>query len=759
MTTLRRRIVTGLAILTSLLAGCGGGDSQPGSDSGAQHVVVAPSNGSALTVQQGDVVGPVSKAEEPAAAGYVATPALWVLPSAEASKSFSSNALTWPGGYTVNQVRRAYGFDKISGTGAGQTIAIVDAYGCPTIQSDLAAFSQAAGLPSPQLTIAYQGGGPPKSSDAGWALETALDVEWAHAMAPDARILLVVTQSAGGSDLLAGIDLAVAQGATQVSLSWGGGEFVGEQTLDGHFNRAGVSFFASSGDSGAGVSWPAVSTYVCAVGGTTLKLDSVGNVTSETAWSGSGGGKSAYVTIPTWQKQNASASATSGTARGVPDVSYDADPATGFNVYMTTPYNGRTGWFGLGGTSAGAPQWAAMCAVANSARAATGRSGINQINGLMYGFSSSAWRDVISGSNGLPATSGYDLVTGLGSPTTSIINGLITGVANAPAPTPTPSPVTSPSPSPKPTPTPTPTPTPRPSPTPAPSPTPVATPTPVAGGTRTSLNLETALPWSTAVIDTTAYAGYIDAAGQVRLARSVGGGTWAPWLGLGLTSTDPVALVAYKGVLVVAARSGGTLLLCSVTTAGTITPFTSTGQSTRTAPCMTTDERGVYCFIAWAGGSTGQTTYVSNVLLDARTGRPNVNSNVYAMPAIFNTQDRPAVAAVQVSNYIGVVCAVRGTGACYNRLVTSFPNANAVCTSISLSSAPSLTSINGKLYVAYKGLSDQQSYLGNVTSSGVSPSVLSSPTSVAPTLTQWNGRLLDASVANGKMCLESIAPW
>jgi len=206
------------------------------------------------------------------------------------------------------------------------------------------------------LSIVYPQGKP--TSNSGWALETSLDAEWAHVVAPAAKIVVVVAKSSSLSDLLTAVDYAVKTvGAKQVSMSWGSAEFSSETSYDSHFNKSGVTFFASSGDRGAGVMWPAASPYVVGVGGTTLQLDSSGNVISETGWSGSGGGVSAYEAKPAfqnvWQKAG---------KRSVPDVSYNADPYTGFPVYITN-YGGSTGWITVGGTSAGAPQWAAQQAL------------------------------------------------------------------------------------------------------------------------------------------------------------------------------------------------------------------------------------------------------------------------------------------------------------------------------------------------------------------------------------------------------------
>jgi subtilase family serine protease len=154
--------------------------------------------------------------------------------------------------YTPAQVRQAYGINQLSQTGAGQTIAIVDAYDDPTIASDLHNFDRTFGLPDPTFTKVSPSGTTP-SYDSGWAMEISLDVEWAHAIAPGAKILLVEASDASYSSLLTAVDYATTHGANQVSMSWGGSEFVSEATLDTHFNHPGITYTASSGDSGAAV--------------------------------------------------------------------------------------------------------------------------------------------------------------------------------------------------------------------------------------------------------------------------------------------------------------------------------------------------------------------------------------------------------------------------------------------------------------------------------------------------------------------------
>lgn len=322
---------------------------------------------------------------------------------------------SYPTGYSPAKLRTAYGLDKISGTGAGQTIALINAYGNPNMASDLTTFDNYYGLSTANLTVHKMG---TLSTDAGWAMETSLDVEWAHAMAPDAKILLVEATSASNSALLSAIDYANNNGATAISMSWGGSESKSETTYDSHFSHSGTLYFASSGDDGAGAEWPAASTKVIAVGGTTLTLDSNGNRISETAWSGSGGGVSSYESEPTWQ-QNLGIS-TYRTKRAIPDVALDADPNTGASVYCSVSQSdGTSGWYTVGGTSLSSPATAGIVSDLNeSGSVITGADSFYDLAGTYdYTNSYDAFNDVTSGDNGYYyADTGYDAVTGLGSP-------------------------------------------------------------------------------------------------------------------------------------------------------------------------------------------------------------------------------------------------------------------------------------------------------------------------------------------------------
>jgi subtilase family serine protease len=342
---------------------------------------------------------------------------------------------TLPSGYSPAQVSAAYGFSLIdsNGDGAGQTIAIVDAYGSPTIQSDLDTFCATYGLPLTSVSVYYPQGVPPANS--GWAAETMLDVEWAHAMAPGATIAVIVSKDASINNLLAAVNYAYTTvNASVVSMSWGAGDFSGSSTYNSYFNHPGMSFVASSGDTGGVMTWPASSTNVLSVGGTSLIIDSNNTIASESVWIGSGGGVSRYVPLPSYQ-----VGFNNNSGRGNPDVSYVADPYTGMAVYLSDPVAKTSGWYVYGGTSAGAPQWAALIARRNS----LGNGSTTAINPILYGNAKTNYaglfRDITSGSSGFLAVTGYDLATGLGSPVAMNIASLPSAVAT-PTPTPKPTP-------------------------------------------------------------------------------------------------------------------------------------------------------------------------------------------------------------------------------------------------------------------------------------------------------------------------------
>lgn len=329
-------------------------------------------------------------------------------------------AETAPKGYGPAQFRGAYGLPSSAAT--AQTIAIVDAYDDPNIAKDLNTYSAQFGLPqcnsaNPCFQKVNQSGsasGPFPRADAGWSLEIALDVEVAHAICPNCKILLVEASSNSLSNLAAAVNTAAKLGADEISNSYGGSEYSSEVN-DTAYNHPGVAVTVASGDNGYGsFGFPAASPSVITVGGTTLTLGAGNTYGSESVWSGAGSGCSLYVKAPAWQSFLTACAGKRGTA----DVAADANPSTGAAVYDTVRYQGRSGWFQVGGTSLSSPLVAAVYALAGGLPSGTtGASGL-------YGHvgDSTVLHDVASGSNGSCSTImckgsvGYDGPTGVGTP-------------------------------------------------------------------------------------------------------------------------------------------------------------------------------------------------------------------------------------------------------------------------------------------------------------------------------------------------------
>jgi hypothetical protein len=377
-----------------------------------------------------------------------ATPFAHVLPSGAPEPSGGPGQ---PPGYSPAQISQAYGFNQITfssgtvtGDGSGQTIALIDAYDQPNIAGDLATFDAMYGLAAPpRFTKVNQSGGTAyPAANQSWGLEISLDVEWAHAIAPGANILLVEANSNSYSDLFAAVNYARQQsGVVAVSMSWGGSEWSTENTFDGYLTtpigHAGITFIASTGDSGSSGApeYDSISPNALAVGGTQLTTDGSGNYQGETGWSGSGGGLSAYESQPGYQRGVVTQSST---MRGVPDVAYDGSSNSPFAVYDTSVY---TGWLQVYGTSAGAPQWAALIAIADQGRSLLGKTsldGASQTLPDLYALGpgnanySTYFHDVTTGSNGgYAAGTGYDLVTGLGAPVANQIVASLVGSSSS----------------------------------------------------------------------------------------------------------------------------------------------------------------------------------------------------------------------------------------------------------------------------------------------------------------------------------------
>ncbi len=358
-----------------------------------------------------------------------------------------------PTGLTPTQIRHAYGFDQITfgsvqGDGSGQTIAIIDAYDSPTIASDLVSFdaywtAHGYNLPDPPSfkRVAQDGStNYPSTDPAGagnpngtWEVETALDVEWAHALAPKASILLVEANSPSESDLFsAAVNYARNQpGVAAVSMSFGGTESTSDPSFNSIFTtpgtHTGVTFLSSTGDNGEPAGYPAYSPNVVAVGGTTLNVDASGNYLGEAGWSDSGGGISAVEPQPAYQ--NVLAAPYNTALRTAPDVSFDADPNSGVSLYDSWDFGTTTPWLQVGGTSFSSPSWAALIAIADQGRVAAGETaldGATQTLPKLYAMSSADFNDVTTGNNGFAAGPGYDLVTGRGTPKAAlVVNDLI----------------------------------------------------------------------------------------------------------------------------------------------------------------------------------------------------------------------------------------------------------------------------------------------------------------------------------------------
>ena len=384
--------------------------------------------------------------------------------------------------YSPQGIRNAYHVTSVLDmgfTGKGQTIVIIDSYGSPTIRQDLKVFDKGYGLPDPPSfrilaplgTIAFN---PTLYPDQiSWAYETTLDVEWSHALAPDANIVLMtspVDETEGVQGLPEFLFLekyAVSHNLGKIiSQSWAATENTlftpGGRQLFKQFNdfykqagQEGVTFFASSGDSGSSnvdingntypfptVGFPALSPYVTAVGGTSLYATANGSYRYETVWDevalgagAGGGGISQVFKEPDYQKANLPGSVQSELKgyRGLPDISYNADPLTGILIYesFTTP----AGYVLIGGTSEGSPQWAGIIADADQMAGHP----LGFLNPALYQignskYAGSSYHDITIGNNGYngvpgyDATPGWDLATGWGTPKAS---GLIPALINA----------------------------------------------------------------------------------------------------------------------------------------------------------------------------------------------------------------------------------------------------------------------------------------------------------------------------------------
>jgi subtilase family serine protease len=360
--------------------------------------------------------------------------------------------------YGPKQIREAYNIQPLldNGTrGQGSTIVILDAYQAPNIQADLNRFDQAFGLDDANLDIIAPDGLTPfnsqDSNQVDWSAEISLDVEWAHVVAPAAKIDLVLAKSDMDLDILSALNYSIDNNLGDViSMSFGGNEACtdGLQLWHEAFKEAtsqGITLLASTGDSGAAetscdgstfvkeVSYPATDSFITAVGGTELQADpSTGAYQNEVVWNepdgSTGGGFSTSVPKPFYQNSVNSI----GNYRGIPDVSYDSAVAAGGVLVNWSEGSGGAGFYIFGGTSAGSPQWAGIVALA----AQYGKSRLGLLNPTLYSISqqpqyAADFHDVTSGDNtvtlvdannkpvtiqGYDAGQGWNPTTGWGSP-------------------------------------------------------------------------------------------------------------------------------------------------------------------------------------------------------------------------------------------------------------------------------------------------------------------------------------------------------
>jgi len=328
-----------------------------------------------------------------------------------------------PGGETPASLACVYGLvsSPISGcpiatstevpSGGSGVIVIVDAYDYPSAAADLTVFSNQFGLPAANFAVEYPAGERPENGcGTGWNGEESLDIEWAHAMAPNAQIILMEAASNSYSALFTAVlaansYIAAHGGKGEVSMSWGGSEGSSETGLDRYFAEPGVVYLASAGDS-PGVIYPSSSVNVVSAGGTQVNRGAGGNYTSQTAWNDGGGGVSAYEARPFFQS---AVSSIVGVHRGTPDLSFDASGGSPVAIYNSNCYGG---WLEVYGTSVAAP---ALAGIINSAGAFHASS--NAENTQIYSNMNNAseFTNITSGSCGThSATRGYDLCTGVG---------------------------------------------------------------------------------------------------------------------------------------------------------------------------------------------------------------------------------------------------------------------------------------------------------------------------------------------------------
>jgi subtilase family serine protease len=468
-TKIKFKLLTAVA-LAAALVGCGGGGSDVSSS--ALNGSVSGGTTTALSVPSLSNIEATAQASPFFSGSPVAEPATvdGSVPAKLGARSVAAPT------YTPAQIRTAYQLPALPASwtgltaaqaaqfGAGQTIYILDAYHNPNVVDELAAFNAKFGLPSCTTVAisasaslplapasaadgckfsrvyAYTNGGMTSTApsyDATWAKEIALDVQWAHATAPLARIILVEAPSADTGGIMSALNVINNMGNGVVSMSFGIKEGSWVTSMDSLFFGANMTYVASAGDSGAGVSWPSVSKRVLAIGGTSLK-SYTSTARNEVTWSSTGGGISQYVAVPTYQTSSV-LGMSSQTYRNVADVAFNADPNTGQYTAVISPGSSSPTWYSMGGTSLAAPQWAGVIAVTNAVRAQNSQGPLGLVQNFIYkvatttsSFFTAIVNDITIGNDGgYSARTGYDQPTGLGTPNASSFIALAGGSSAA----------------------------------------------------------------------------------------------------------------------------------------------------------------------------------------------------------------------------------------------------------------------------------------------------------------------------------------
>jgi len=375
------------------------------------------------------IVTPLSPAQAPAGKGSLLSPPsslgipgvprtpLFIFVSEEGPQP------TIPSGETPASIACIYGVTQktpgcpqngtVLPSGGTNAIAVIEWGKNSTMKNDLKNFSSTFGLPAPNVTEVCADSSCPSNDQSGWDVETALDVQWAHAMAPNAQLFVVEgSNDLWNAEVKAG-QLVSAAGGGEISNSWvtsTSSEDPNEKQWDKYFKTPTIVYFAASGDWGGHALYPSASPFVVSAGGTTVERSN-GKFTGESCWSSSGGGLSKYEPRPSYQKV---IKKIVGSHRGTPDMSAVADPYSGVAVYNST-YCG--GWCVVGGTSAASPILAGIVNAAGSFMGTT-KAELTKVY-TEYGDKTEykkLFRDITTGSNGNQAKKGWDMCTGVGSP-------------------------------------------------------------------------------------------------------------------------------------------------------------------------------------------------------------------------------------------------------------------------------------------------------------------------------------------------------